>query len=405
MRFGATSRTFPAGKWALGLIQKTRPRSSDTALSPIAIFPHLCFTVETTECTGTHVTQSLQQLGLVPFFIQQLTDLDLLESRLGRVMSVQRSQLTVISGAGERRTELSARLQNAPTMERPTVGDWVVLDDSLSLIERVLERKSLFRRLGAGTRHEIQPIAANIDVLFIVTSCNEEFKESRLERYLALCAEAGAMPVVVLTKSDLTDDVDEYVRRARSAQPGVAVETANALDTDSLDGVRGWIDATTTVALVGSSGVGKSTLLNTLAGTTLTATGGIREQDKKGRHTTTHRQLHLLPGGGLLVDVPGMRELRVAEVAHSLGTVFEDIEQLARQCRFADCQHESEPRCAVRRAMETGQLQPRRLANYQKLLRENAQATASLAEKRAQGRGFAKMVKATKKLKQQRPSE
>nr|WP_281502305.1 ribosome small subunit-dependent GTPase A [Alcanivorax sp. S6407] len=300
---------------------------------------------------------------------------------------------------------MSAALRDGPGEERPTVGDWVVLDASLSLLEQVLERKSLFRRLGAGTRHELQPIAANIDILFIVTSCNDEFRESRLERYLALCAEAGALPVIVLTKTDLADDVDDYVRRARTTQAGVAVEAINALDPDTFSGVRSWIDSTTTVALVGSSGVGKSTLLNSLAGASLTATGGIREQDKKGRHTTTHRELHILPEGGLLVDVPGMRELRVAEVEHSLGTVFDDIEQLAGQCRFADCQHQSEPGCAVRQAIEDGQLDPRRLHNYQKLLRENAQATASLAEKRAQGRSFARMVKEVKKIKQDKGSE
>jgi ribosome biogenesis GTPase len=148
--------------------------------------------------------------------------------------------------------------------------------------------------------------------------------------------------------------------------------------------------------------VGKSTLLNTLAGGTLAATGEIREQDRKGRHTTTHRELHILPTGGLLIDVPGMRELRVAEIDESIGTVFDDIEQLAAQCRFADCQHESEPGCAVRAALEDNRLDARRLANYKKLLRENALATTSLAEKRAQGRSFAKMVKEVKRVKQKK---
>ncbi len=345
------------------------------------------------------MSSTLQELGLVPFFTQQLTDVDILESRLGRVTSVQRSKSTVVCGTGEHVVELSPGLLKSAAIDRPTVGDWVVLDESLSRIEQVLERKSLFKRLGAGSSREIQPIAANIDTLFIVTSCNEEFKESRLERYLALCAEAGAMPVIVLTKADLVDDVDAYVSRARRTQAGVPVETANALDPATLDGVRSWIDGASTVALVGSSGVGKSSLLNSLAGHTLAATGDIREQDRKGRHTTTHRQLHVLPSGGLLVDVPGMRELRVAEVSESIGTVFEDIEQLAKQCKFADCQHESEPGCAVLKAVENDQLDSRRLANYKKLLRENAQATATLAEKRAKERDFAKMVKTVKRIK------
>lgn len=344
----------------------------------------------------------LQKLGLVPFFTQQLTDIDLLPDRVGRVTSVQRSRSTVVSGAGERVVELSPGLRQSAALDRPTVGDWVVLDESRTRIERVLERKSLFKRLGAGSTHTIQPIAANIDILFIVTSCNEELKESRLERYLALCAEAGAMPVIVLTKTDLCDDVDRYVQRARKAQAGVPIETANACDPDTLEGVRSWIDQTSTVALVGSSGVGKSTLLNSLAGHALAATGEIREDDKKGRHTTTHRQLHILPSGGLIVDVPGMRELRIAEVEQSLGDVFDDIERLARDCQFADCQHDTEPGCAVLRAIDEDRIDRRRLASYRKLLRENALATASLAEKRAQGRAFAKVVKEGKRIKHDR---
>ena len=336
----------------------------------------------------------------MPFFTQQLADATLLQERLGRVMAVQRSKITVACDSGDRMVELSPALRRKPAIDRPTVGDWVVLDESLSRIENVLERKSLFKRLGAGASNELQPIAANIDTLFIVTSCNEEFKESRLERYLALCTEAGAMPVIVLTKADLVEDADTYVRRARKTKSGVPVEAINALDPASINGLSSWIDNTSTVALVGSSGVGKSTILNTLAGRVLASTGDIREDDKKGRHTTTHRELHILPSGGLIVDVPGMRELRVADIDGSIDAVFDDIEALAAQCRFADCNHETEPGCAVLRAIEEGELDRRRLSNYKKLLRENALATATLAEKRAQGRDFAKMVKKVKALKQ-----
>ena len=344
--------------------------------------------------------ERLGSLGLVPFFIQQLTDDRLVGERLGRVGSVQRSRSTVVCEPGERVVELSPALRKAAAVDRPVVGDWIVLDESLSRIEQVLERKSLFRRVGAGTSNEIQPVAANIDILFVVTSCNEEFKESRLERYLSLCAEAGATAVIVLTKADLVADPSDFVHRARNVQAGVAVETANALDAATLHGVRAWIDSTTTAALVGSSGVGKSTLLNTLAGHSLAATSEIREQDKKGRHTTTHRELHILPSGGLLIDVPGMRELRVAEINQSIGTVFDDIRSLAAQCRFADCGHETEPGCAVIRAIEENRIDARRLANYRKLMRENALATATLAEKRSHGREFAKMVKDGKRIKQ-----
>ena len=276
------------------------------------------------------------------------------------------------------------------------------MDVSYTNVEQVLERKSLFKRIGAGSGTKFQPIAANIDTLFVVTSCNEEFKESRLERYLVLCNEAGAAPVIVLTKIDLTDDAEFYINRARSVQAGIAVETANALDPTTLDGVRAWIDDNSTVAFVGSSGVGKSTLLNALAENSLAATKEIREQDKKGRHTTTHRELHQLASGGLLIDVPGMRELRVAEVEHSLGKVFEDIEILAMQCQFADCKHVTEPGCAVLQAIEKNKLEKRRLLSFQKLQRENALTSATLAEKRAQERDFGKMVKEAKLLKQRK---
>jgi len=350
------------------------------------------------------MSEALQKLGLVHFFTQQIVGTSIPGNRLGRVSSVQRSKTTVISDAGKRSVEQSPTLRQAAAIDRPTVGDWVVLDESLTRIEQVLERKSLFKRIGAGSGTEIQPIAANIDALFIVTSCNEEFKESRLERYLTLCVEAGAMPVNVRTKTDLPDDTVTSICRARSVQVGVPVETTNALDPATLDGVRAWIDENSTVALVGSSGVGKSTILNALAENPLAATSEIREQDKKGRHTTTHRELHQLPSGGLLIDVPGIRELRVAEIEHSIGTVFEDIELLAMQCQFADCRHETEPGCAVLQAIEENVLDSRRLTNYQKLRRENALATVTLAEKRARDRDFGKMVKEAKLVKQRKGS-
>ena len=341
---------------------------------------------------------SLQDYGFVPFFAQQ-TSLDEIEQgRVGRITEVQRSLIKVSDGSEERSISLTSSWHNAAPEHRPTVGDWVVLDEQYSRVERVLDRKSIFRRVAAGEKTEIQLIAANIDILFVVTSCNEEFKESRLERYLALAVEAGVIPVVVLTKIDLSDDSDSYAERARSV--GVPVESINALDRSTFDGVIAWIERGSTIALVGSSGVGKSTLLNTLAETKIAATNEIREDDKKGRHTTSHRALHRLPGGGLLIDVPGIRELKVADVDTALATIFDDIEAMASNCRFTDCRHESEPGCAVRNAVENGDIEARRLRNYLKLLRENERNSASLAEKRLQDRAFAKHIKQVKALKQ-----
>ena len=341
---------------------------------------------------------SLQDYGFVPFFAQQTSLEEIEQARVGRITEVQRSLIKVSDGSEERSIPLTSSWHDATPENRPTVGDWVVLDDQYSRVERVLDRKSIFRRVAAGGKTEIQLIAANIDILFVVTSCNEEFKESRLERYLALAVEAGVIPVVVLTKIDLSDDPDSYAERARSV--GVPVESINALDRNTFDGVIAWIERGSTIALVGSSGVGKSTLLNTLAKTKIAATNEIREDDKKGRHTTSHRALHRLPGGGLLIDVPGIRELKVAEVDAALATVFDDIEAAAARCRFTDCRHESEPGCAVRNAVENGDIEARRLRNYLKLLRENERNSASLAEKRLQGRAFAKHIKQVKALKQ-----
>lgn len=348
---------------------------------------------------------TLQDYGFVPFFAQQVSLEELERGCIRRVTEVQRSLITVSDGAEELAIPVSSPLRDVPPGQKATVGDWIVLDDQFSRIERVLERKSLFRRVAAGEKAETQLIAANVDILFVMTSCNEDFNESRLERYLALAAESGAIPVVVLTKVDLSTDADSYIERARNVQIGVAVESVNALDRGTLDGVKAWIEPGSTIALVGSSGVGKSTLLNALAETDIAVTSEIRDQDQKGRHTTSHRALYRLPGGGLLIDVPGMRELKVADVDTALGIVFDDIETIASQCRFADCAHESEPGCAVRNAVESGEIDPRRLKNYRKLLRENARNNASLAENRSRGRDLSKTIKQAMSVKHDQRSK
>jgi len=339
------------------------------------------------------MTGDLISFGLTPYFERQLTLEEMEHGHLGRVAAVHRSQLRVLAESGELLVPPPANLLSAAPENRPTVGDWVLLSEDCSRIERVLERNSVFQRVAAGEKNEIQLIAANVDLLFIVTSCNEEFNESRLERYLALAAEAGVMPVIVLTKIDLTGDPASYVARANRVQRNVPVVGVNALDAATFDELQSWIEPGSTVALVGSSGVGKSTILNTLAGSAIAATAEIREDDKKGRHTTSSRSLHRLTGGGLLIDVPGMRELAVAGLDQGLSSVFDDIELLAAQCRFPDCRHETEPGCAVRDSIESGRLDERRLSSYRKLRRENQRHNASLAEARRTQREFGKIVK------------
>ena len=341
----------------------------------------------------------LAAFGLDSSFLGQLDgDEDALH--LARITEVQRSGPTVMTEAGERRVSIARELQRGPLLARPTVGDWVLLDPQHTTVERVLERKSLFKRAAAGRGDEVQPIAANIDTLFITSSCNSEFNEARLERYLTLCRESGAWPVLVLTKADLAADPGAFVARARGIQRDLAIEIVDARDSDALAGLQAWLRPRQTVALVGSSGVGKSTLLNALAGAAIAATQAIRETDAKGRHTTTHRALYRLPGGALVIDVPGMRELRVADVEAALDDVFGDIRALATQCRFGDCAHDSEPGCAVKKAIEAGGLDERRLLSFRKLQQENSQATATIAERRAAERGFTRVVDQAKNWKQ-----
>ncbi len=346
------------------------------------------------------MNSALTNLGLTAFFTQQLTSKEIEAGRLGRVIEVQRTYMVVSDGVSEWQITLSGQWYQRPGDQRPTVGDWVLLDEAREKITRLLERNSVFKRVAAGTKVDVQLLAANVDTLFIVTSCNEDFKESRLERYLALAYEAGVDPVVILTKADLAEDTDAYRERVRAVRSDVPVEVVNALDIDSLDGVMRWVSKGSTVALIGSSGVGKSTIVNSLSGAQRTDTAAIREQDAKGRHTTSFRALHQLANGGLLVDLPGIRELKVAQVETSLAEVFSDIQDLAMQCKFANCNHQDEPGCAVSQAISSGGLDERHFRNYQKLVREEAHHTSSLAEQRQKDRQFGKMVKQHIKQKQ-----
>lgn len=307
-------------------------------------------------------------------------------------------------GATESSISLGGAWFQLPPEDRPTVGDWVVLDEKRQKITRLLTRKSVFTRLAAGGKADIQLIAANLDTLFIVTSCNEEFNESRLERYLALAKEAGVIPVVILTKTDLVGDSDTFRDRVLAVQADLVVESVDARDATSLARLSTWLGDGSTVALVGSSGVGKSTIVNTLSGAVRMETGAIRQQDAKGRHTTSFRALHLLPEGGILLDVPGMRELGVVELESSLAALFDDIEQLAGLCRFNDCLHQAEPGCAVQRAIHNGELDARRLVNYQKLVDEESRNSLSVAERRSQARQFGKTIRQHVALKRSNKS-
>jgi ribosome biogenesis GTPase len=336
---------------------------------------------------------SLTDLGWAPVFQQQLALEDLENTTPARVFEVQRTGLGLRFEGGEVDVPLGGRWFQGPPEDRPTVGDWVLLDSAMASVERLLERKSLLKRMSVNRPGDIQLIAANVDTMFLVSSCNDEFNLSRMERYLALALDAGVQPVVVLTKADLSEDAEAYRSQALSLSRDLIVEVVNALAQEELESLHAWCQVGQTITLLGSSGVGKSTLINSLAGAELQSTGAIREDDGKGRHTTTNRSLHLLESGGLLLDSPGMRELGIAELDAGLASAFQDVETLAEQCRFNDCAHESEPGCAVRRAIEAGELDERRLESYRKLRREELYNTETVAERHARTRQFSKMVK------------
>ncbi|MEZ8194180.1 ribosome small subunit-dependent GTPase A [Vibrio cortegadensis] len=329
---------------------------------------------------------SLQQLGWQPVFQQQLTLEDYESNVIARITAHHRSSYTLATEQGELSLPIH---QNQPLM---TVGDWIILDANQQFL-RLLDRQSLFSRKAAGSKVAEQYISANIDTVFIVVSLNNDFNLSRIERYLAMTNEAQVESVIVLTKADLCDDVEAKCQQVQNLDPMLMIESVNSLDHTSVQTLNAWCKLGQTVAFMGSSGVGKSTLVNTLMQSDDQETGGIREDDSKGRHTTTSRSLHCMPNGGLLLDTPGMRELQLADCADGVSETFSDIEALTKQCRFSDCQHQTEPGCAVQKALESGELEQRRLSNYLKLLREQARNGATLAQQRAHYKQLGKMYR------------
>ncbi|MBS0576524.1 MAG: ribosome small subunit-dependent GTPase A [Proteobacteria bacterium] len=264
---------------------------------------------------------------------------------------------------------------------RAVVGDWVVLEPGRDQIVALLPRRSLLQRAAAGESYRRQPIAANVDTVFVVSGLDLDFNPRRIERYLMLVRACGAQPVLVLTKFDRHPDADPTAALAGIVALGVAIVRVNAMDAASVAVLHPWLRPGCSVALVGSSGAGKSTLTNTLLGVEKMKTAAVRAHDARGRHTTTHRALLALPQGGVLIDSPGMRQLKPTGEEDLERSGFEDIQALALQCRFRDCAHGAEPGCAVRAALDTGALDPARLANYRKLGEEVAAAAQGFASK------------------------
>ena len=316
----------------------------------------------------------LHELGWSSFFQQHLKTSD---ARIpARVIEEQRSAYRVACESGELIAETSGHLRHmtAATAGRPAVGDWVLIEaryaERRATIHEVLPRKTKFSRKAAGQETTEQIVAANIDSVFLMTSLNADLNLRRIERYLTIVWESGAQPIVLLSKADLCVDSMAAMEAVAGIAFGVPIHVLSAVTGDGLEDLQGYLKPGQTVALLGSSGVGKSTLINRLLGATVQKVRDIRDDDDRGRHTTTARRLFLLPKGGMLIDTPGMRELQLWDVDDGLSQTFDDIEILARDCRFRDCRHQSEPGCAVQLALSRDELSNERFESYCKLRRE-----------------------------------
>ena len=332
---------------------------------------------------------SLEPLGWNHQFQQQLTEPESTDRYPVRVIGVHRSGWVIIGAHDEETIAPAVAGDDRPV----TVGDWLIFDVAQQRAVFRFERKSLFKRRAPGTDRSEQLIAANVDTLLIISSCNQDFNEARIERYLALAHEAAVMPVVVLTKADLVDDASEFVTAASRLSPGLLVEAVNALDRDSLRCLDPWLVSGQTIALLGSSGVGKSTMTNTLMGDDILDTRGVRTDDDKGRHTTTARQMFRIPDGAWILDTPGMRELQLVDVQSGIDDVFAEISALAERCRFSDCSHDSEPGCAVMAAVQDGTVDENRVTRWRKLMREEAMNRETIAERRAKDKAQGRFYK------------
>jgi ribosome biogenesis GTPase len=329
---------------------------------------------------------------------------------LGRVAVQNKSNYVVYSEHGELAAEVSGKFMfDADAKEDyPAVGDWVVIrplhDEQKGIIDAVLPRRTAFSRKEAGGRTEKQVLASNIDTVFIMTSLNHDFNLRRVERYLVLANESEINPVIVLSKSDLCEDVQNKIDEVNQIAKNVPVHAISSITKQGIDGLKKYITDGNTIAILGSSGVGKSTFINVLLGSDELKTEDVSSYKDKGHHATTRRELILIPGGGLIIDTPGMRELQLWEGEGGLENLFDDIEKLASQCKFSDCKHKSEPGCAVRRAIKKGELDEDRYKSYLKMAREikyfefRKDHLASIQE-RKRWKKISKMAKEHTKLK------
>ena len=330
----------------------------------------------------------LRALGWSKYFADQATSAALSKTPPVRITQVHRNTLHIQG------VDLDMII---PGLHGVTVGDWLLFDADAPRNSQLLSRKSLIKRRAPGHDRKEQLIAANLDTAFVVTSCNNDFSLARLERYVAMAHEAGVTPVIILSKIDLTTEASDFAAQAQSISPQLSVVCLDARSPEAVELLRPWCQAGQTVAFLGSSGVGKSTLTNSLAGNEAIATQDIRASDGKGRHTTTGRQLYILPSGCAVLDTPGMREIQLTDVSSGLEETFADLHALQQNCRFNDCAHNTEPGCAVQAAIASGDVDVPRLQRWLKLVAEDAENTKFLADRKRRDRARNKAEKSVSK--------
>lgn len=324
---------------------------------------------------------NLKNIGFDCFFQKHLEECHFEELSIGRICAEYKESYKLFSEFGELKASISGKLRkNSEIIEGfPAVGDWVLFDyianENKAIIQKILPRKSKFSRKVAGQQTQEQIIASNIDFAFIVCALNYDFNLRRIERYLSLVWQSGAIPVIILTKSDLCLNLQEKISEVENVAFGVDVHAISNISKDGIGILQKYLVHNKTIVLLGSSGVGKSSLINNLMENDIMKVNELRNGIDKGRHTTTHKQMLILPEGGLIIDTPGIRELQLWDAKDGISQAFSDIEEFAQNCKFSDCTHFNEPDCAVQKAIKDGLLDKNRLENYLKVQKEQAYLT------------------------------